>query len=73
MLNKNTHGGLNAKMLDAGKDDEGEDVRNKYGLAAIRQVKHPGIAHEEWDQGIPLTQEDLAFKLLNSNRIKRNV
>ena len=47
MLNKNTHGGLNAKMLDAGKDDEGEDVRNQYGLAAVRQVTHPGTAHEE--------------------------
>ncbi len=49
--------------LDAGKEDE--DIRNKYGLVPLRQVRLSRIAHEAWDQGISLTQEDLAFKLLN--------
>jgi hypothetical protein len=49
--------------LDAGKEDE--DIRNKYGLVALRQVRLSRTAHEAWDQGISLTQEDLAFKLLN--------
>jgi hypothetical protein len=49
--------------LDAGKEDE--DIRNKYGLAALRQTRLSRITHEAWDQGLSLTQEDLAFKLLN--------
>ncbi len=49
--------------LDAGKEDE--EVRENYGLAALRQARLARITHEAWDQGVSLTQEDLAFKLLN--------
>jgi len=49
--------------LDAGKEDE--DIRSKYGLAAVRQARISRIAHEALDQGVSLTQEDLAFKHLN--------
>jgi hypothetical protein len=49
--------------LDAGKEDE--DIRSKYGLAAVRQVRLSRIVHEALDQGVSLTQEDLAFKYLN--------
>ncbi|MBC2698311.1 MAG: DUF1670 domain-containing protein [ANME-2 cluster archaeon] len=49
--------------LDAGKEDD--DIRNKYGLVSLRQVRLSRIVHEALDQGISLTQEDLAFKLLN--------
>jgi hypothetical protein len=49
--------------LDAGKEDE--EIRGNYGLAALRQARLSRITHEAWDQGVSLTQEDLAFKLLN--------
>ena len=49
--------------LDAGKEDE--EIRSKYGLAALRQARLARIAHEAWDQGVSLTQEDIAAKLLN--------
>lgn len=49
--------------LDAGKEDE--EIRDKYGLAALRQTRLSRIAHEALDQRVSLTQEDLAFKLLN--------
>ena len=43
--------------LDAGKEDE--DIRNKYGLVSLRQVRLSIIVHEAWDQGISLIQETL--------------
>ena len=49
--------------LDAGKEDE--EIRSKYGLAALRQARLARVAHEAWDQGVSLTQEDIAAKLLN--------
>ncbi len=49
--------------LDAGKEDE--EIREKYGIAALRQARLARITHEAWDQGVSLTQEDIAFKLLN--------
>lgn len=49
--------------LDAGKEDE--EIRANYGLAALRQARLSRITHEAWDQGVSLTQEDIAFKLLN--------
>jgi hypothetical protein len=49
--------------LDAGKEDE--EIRANYGLAALRQARLARITHEAWDQGVSLTQEDIAFKLLN--------
>jgi len=49
--------------LDAGKEDE--EIRSKYGLAALRQVRIARVTHEAWDQGATLTQEDVASKLLN--------
>lgn len=50
-------------MLDAGSEDE--EIRSKYGLAALRQARLSRIANEALDQGVLLTQEDLAYKLLN--------
>jgi hypothetical protein len=49
--------------LDAGKEDE--EIRKKYGLAALRQARLARITREARDQGVTLTQEDLAFKHLN--------
>ena len=49
--------------LDAGKEDE--EIRSKYGLAALRQARLARVTHEAWDQGVTLTQEDVASKLLN--------
>ena len=49
--------------LDAGKEDE--EIRSKYGLAALRQARLARVVHEAWDQGVSLTQEDIAAKLLN--------
>jgi hypothetical protein len=49
--------------LDAGSEDE--EIRSKYGLAALRQARLSRIANEALDQGVLLTQEDLAYKLLN--------
>lgn len=49
--------------LDAGKEDE--EIRRKYGLAALRQARLARITHEAWDQGVTLTQEDIAFRHLN--------
>ena len=49
--------------LDAGKEDE--EIRSKYGLATLRQARLARVTHEAWDQGVTLTQEDVASKLLN--------
>ena len=49
--------------LDAGKEDE--EIRDNHGLAALRQARLSRITHEAWDQDVSLTQEDIAFKLLN--------
>ena len=49
--------------LDAGKEDA--EIQSAYGLAALRQARLARITHEAWDQGVALTQEDVAFKLLN--------
>ena len=49
--------------LDAGKEDE--EIRSKYGLAALRQARLARVTHEAWDHDVTLTQEDVASKLLN--------
>ncbi|MHC1567972.1 MAG: DUF1670 domain-containing protein, partial [Candidatus Syntropharchaeia archaeon] len=37
-------------------------MRSKYGLAALRQARLARVTHEAWDQGVSLTQEDIAAK-----------
>lgn len=49
--------------LDAGSEDE--EIRSRYGAAALRQARLARITHEALDRGVLLTQEDLASKLLN--------
>lgn len=48
--------------IDAGREDE--EVRVKYGLPELRRLRLTRIANEARDQGVLLTQEDLAYKVL---------
>jgi hypothetical protein len=49
--------------LDEGPIDE--EIRSKYGLPELRRQKILRITNEAYDQGVLLTQEDLAYKILN--------
>ena len=49
--------------LDSGSEDE--EIRSRYGVAALRQARLVRTSYESLDQGILLTQEDIAHKLLN--------
>jgi len=53
--NKTASERLNAKTLDAGKEDE--EIRSKYGLATLRQARLARVTHEAWDQDVTLTQD----------------
>ncbi|MGW8223330.1 MAG: DUF1670 domain-containing protein [Syntrophobacteria bacterium] len=49
--------------LDAGQDDR--QIRNKHGLVALRRARLLRICSEACEQGILLSQEDIAFSILN--------
>lgn len=49
--------------IDAGKEDE--EIRSKYGHSALRRARLLRIAEEARDSGALLTQEDIAYKILN--------
>jgi len=59
--------------LDAGKEDE--EIRIKFGPVALRQNRLCRITSEAKDQGIYLTQEDLAYKILGCDvrTIRRDI
>lgn len=48
--------------LDSGKEDE--VVRAEYGLDELRRTRLARIANDAWEQGVLLTQEDLAYRIL---------
>ncbi len=58
---------------DAGEEDQ--EVRRRFGVTGLRRSKLLRIATEAHDQGIDLTQEDLAYKVLNCGlkTIKRDI
>jgi diguanylate cyclase (GGDEF)-like protein len=58
---------------DAGEEDQ--EVRRRFGVTGLRRAKLLRIATEAHDQGIDLTQEDLAYKILNCGlkTIKRDI
>jgi diguanylate cyclase (GGDEF)-like protein len=58
---------------DAGEEDQ--EVRRRFGVTGLRRLKLLRIATEAHDQGIDLTQEDLAYKVLNCGlkTIKRDI
>jgi len=59
--------------LDAGREDE--ETRIKFGPVALRQNRLCRITSEAKDQGIYLTQEDLAYKILGCDvrTIRRDI
>lgn len=49
--------------LDAGQEDQ--EIRQTYGVCGLRRARILRITTEAYEQGIALTQEDLAYRLLN--------
>ncbi|HWP35217.1 MAG TPA: DUF1670 domain-containing protein [Thermodesulfobacteriota bacterium] len=58
---------------DAGEEDQ--EIRRRFGVTGLRRAKLLRIATEAHDQGIDLTQEDLAYKILNCGlkTVKRDI
>ncbi len=58
---------------DAGGEDQ--EVRRRFGVTGLRRMKLLRIATEAHEQGIDLTQEDLAYRVLNCGlkTIKRDI
>jgi diguanylate cyclase (GGDEF)-like protein len=58
---------------DAGGEDQ--EVRRRFGVTGLRRLKLLRIATEAHEQGIDLTQEDLAYRILNCGlkTIKRDI
>lgn len=58
---------------DAGSEDQ--EVRRRFGVTGLRRMKLLRIATEAHEQGIDLTQEDLAYRVLNCGlkTIKRDI
>ncbi len=58
---------------DAGGEDQ--EVRRRFGVTGLRRMKLLRIATEAHEQGIDLTQEDLAYRILNCGlkTIKRDI
>ncbi|HEX7126780.1 MAG TPA: DUF1670 domain-containing protein [Thermodesulfobacteriota bacterium] len=58
---------------DAGSEDQ--EVRRRFGVTGLRRMKLLRIATEAHEQGIDLTQEDLAYRILNCGlkTIKRDI
>jgi len=51
--------------LTINNDEEDLEIRQKYGVIALRRHKIYRISHEAFDQGGLLTVEDLAFRIFN--------
>ncbi|HEY8369879.1 MAG TPA: DUF1670 domain-containing protein [Thermodesulfobacteriota bacterium] len=58
---------------DAGSEDQ--EIRRRFGVTGLRRMKLLRIATEAHEQGIDLTQEDLAYRILNCGlkTIKRDI